>query len=495
MSRIAVATESLWSRAARPSLFWFALLAVGAVALPGLHEPELSDLGGFFLLVVTAMLPAFLWCHRFVGGIPIFPLFTASTVWTFALPLISQHPLIRDYPPHERLLAALTVAATSVCGTVPWYFLARRLPSRRGAYFGFHPAFGEPLFFAILLGATLFNLAQGRLVQTLDPGVVSIFRAMVIALSNLAIFVLAYRLGRRDLPRARRVICLALVGLVALSTLPSALMVGALSYAVMALIGATLGAGRVPWISLGLITAAAFFLQGGKEALRDKYWYGADAQPISITESPAFVIDWLRFSWLHLSDDSPGAQVVPEIAPESLAERASLLQLFLRIQQMSPAEVPYLHGATYRIIPRLLVPRLFNAEKERAHLGTYLLALHYRVQTEEDTLTTTIGFGLINEAMANFGYAGCVGLGALLGVFYGAVARWSAGYPLLSARVFFAVLVLSVSFQDEFTAGIYVSTLFQGTCTLLLLSLGTMTRISPRPVRPSIVPRAHLLPA
>jgi hypothetical protein len=161
---------------------------------------------------------------------------------------------------------------------------------------------------------------------------------------------------------------------------------------------------------------------------------------------------------------------------QSLLDRASLLQLFLRIQWMSPDPVPYLHGRTYTIIPGLLVPRAFNPQKARTHLGTYMLAVHYDLQTTDDTLTTTIGFGLINEAMANFGYPGCLALAVGLGTFYGVVARWSAGYPTLSLRGLFAILVLSVSFQNEFSAGVYVTTLFQGSCALLLFALPAMHR-------------------
>ena len=150
---------------------------------------------------------------------------------------------------------------------------------------------------------------------------------------------------------------------------------------------------------------------------------------------------------------------------------------------MSPAQVPYLHGGTYRIIPGLLVPRLLDEQKARSHLGTYMLAIHYDLQTTEETLTTTIGFGLINEALANFGYPGCLALGGVLGLFYGCVARWSAGFPLLSLRSLLGILVLSVSFENEFSAGVYVTTLFQGACVLLLLAPLAMQRASTRPAR------------
>jgi hypothetical protein len=478
-----VTPEEIEPAAACPSTFWLGLLAFAAVSALTFRGAEFSDLMAFLVLAATALLPAALWCGRRGRGLPIFPLFTLGTIATFALPLIAHHPLVNVYTPCERCTAALTVAATNLAGTVPWYLITRGprrsspgpcLVLRRGA--------AKLAFPAILLVTIVFNLTQGGLMDDLDPSAFSILRAAIIALSNLAVFVLAWRWGR-GVSRNDRALCGMLVAGVMISTLPSALMVGALAYGVMALIGYALGRGRVPWLSLAGLGAAALFLQGGKEDLRDKYWHSADAAPISLSDCPGLLADWIRFSCAHLTDREETGPAPGEAGSQSLVERASLLQLFLRIQQMSPDPVPYLHGRTYAIIPGLLVPRALNEQKARTHLGTYMLAIHYDLQTTEDTLTTTIGFGLVNEAMANFGYAGCVALGIGLGIFYGAAARWSDGYPLLSLRSLLVILVLSVAFQNEFSAGVYVTTLFQGACVVLALAPLAMTRTGRRPER------------
>lgn len=442
-----------------------------------------SDVAGFLVLASTALFPFGLWCRGRAHGLPLYPIFTAGTVPTFALPLISNHPLVMEYAPHERWIAAMIVASASLAGTAPWYFLTRRPPQPRPTRFEMRRMFGNFFFGAILIFTTAFDLAQLRLLDSVDAPVLSIVRAVVIALSNLAIYVLAYRWGGGAFSRLGRLLCALLFVAVIVSTLPSALMVGALSYGLMALIGFTLGRGRMPWLPLAALAGMALFLQGGKEQLRDKYWYGAAARPIGLGDYPTMLADWIHFSFDSLGEDSRTAPETTEAGgadeSQSLLQRASLLQLFLRIQQMSPDPVPYLHGQTYAIIPSLLVPRAFNAQKARTHEGTYMLAMHYDLQTADDTLTTTIGFGLINEALANFGYPGCIALAVALGVFYGAVSRWSAGYPLLSLRQFFAILVLSISFQNEFSAGVYVTTLFQGSCALLLLAIPAMRRARP----------------
>jgi hypothetical protein len=469
-----------WEALARPRIFWIG--AGGILLMAALVGKSFTDLPGFGLIAGSALLPAFLWCRRAAHGIPIYPIFALGTLWTFGFPLIAQHPLVMEYGVNERLAAAAAITMTNVIGTGCWYLFTRRAAPSPATYLGFRFGSGDLLFFAALLADIAFNVITSSVELDLDPAIFSLGRAIIQALANLGIFVLGYRAGQRQLrPNGARAYGLLIVLLI-LSTLPSVLMVNALSIGALALIAFALGRGRLPWLALFFFLAGALFFQAGKSAIREKYWAESEGAPISFANYPVFLGDWIGFASKQLfSGGDPLAIPVTEnddaTEPQSLTERASLLHLFLRIQKMSPAEVPYLHGSTYAIIPQLLVPRLFDEEKARTHLGTYLLAIHYDLQRPEDTSMTTIGFGLINEALANFGYLGCAGLGAGLGIFYGWAGRWSSSHPLLSWRALFAILILTVAFEDEFTAGVYVTVLFQGFCALLLLSALTMRRV------------------
>ena len=474
-----------WQALAQPRIFW---LGVGGIfILAALSAKSFDDLPGFFLIAFSALLPAFLWCRRSGHGIPIYPLFTVGSLWTFGFPLITQHPLVLPYEPGARLAAAATVAMTNLVGTGFWYLLTRKLASPPTSYYGFRPGSGDVLFFAALGVDILFNIITSSMETGVDPAIFSIVRAIIQALANLGIFVLGYRAGQRLLSPIRIQAYGIIMVVLILSTLPSVLMVNGLSNGAIALMAFAFGRGRLPWLALIVFLGSALFLQEGKVAIRDKYWANAEGAPISFSHFPEFMDDWIGFSCKQIFSGS-GNDIPDTISndPQSLTERASLLHLFLLIQEMSPGEVPYLHGATYTIIPRLLVPRLFNEEKARTHLGTYLLAIHYDLQRPEDTSVTTIGFGLINEALANFGYPGCAGIGAFLGLFYGLAARWSSSFPLLSLRALFAILILTVAFENEFTAGVYVTVLFQGSCALLLLSLFTMRRVNLAPQQRNI---------
>ena len=105
-----------------------------------------------------------------------------------------------------------------------------------------------------------------------------------------------------------------------------------------------------------------------------------------------------------------------------------------------------------------------------------MLSVHYNLQSPEDTRTTTIGWGLLNEAAANFGIMGVVGLAILLGVAYGWVTRFAAEAPVLSLRMLVAITFMVFAVQTELTAGVYVSALFQSLVSLAALSLWFMDR-------------------
>ena len=120
-----------------------------------------------------------------------------------------------------------------------------------------------------------------------------------------------------------------------------------------------------------------------------------------------------------------------------------------------------MYGETYAILPQVIVPRIFNSSKIRTTEGTHMISVHYKLQTYEQTLTTSISWGLLPEAYANFGLAGCAGLAIVLGWGYGKVCRWSINAPILSAQSLFSILMITFALQTEWTASVYVAALYQ----------------------------------
>jgi hypothetical protein len=159
--------------------------------------------------------------------------------------------------------------------------------------------------------------------------------------------------------------------------------------------------------------------------------------------------------------------------------------MLLLVQSRTPTDVPYFDGETYAFIPRLLVPRLLDPDKPRGHEGTYMMAIAYGLQTSDHTFRYTIGFGLLAEAYANYGFAGVVGLSLLIGWCCAAATRLSLRLPVTSLRSLFSLLVMSAMIQSEYAAGVLISSLFQSSVVLIIAALVVM-RLQPyQPETPS----------
>jgi hypothetical protein len=137
--------------------------------------------------------------------------------------------------------------------------------------------------------------------------------------------------------------------------------------------------------------------------------------------------------------------------------------------------VPFLNGLTYAPIPRLLIPRFLDDEKGISHAGNVLLTVNYGVQTLEQTRTTSIGWGLVPEAYANFGYVGVAALALVLAIFYSWVTNISVGVPMTSLRFVLGLLIMAAAAMSD-TMGIFVTSQFQGIVGVSLAALVLMRR-------------------
>jgi len=301
----------------------------------------------------------------------------------------------------------------------------------------------------------------------LGGGIIGLIRGAVLGFNILAVFVLSYRYGSRELSKKEINTFLILLILYLITSTASLLLVGTLSAVLLGTIAFIFGRNQVPWLAIILAAILILPLHYGKSEMRDKYWFGYETLFVQPWEYPVFYSEWIGYSIDYLSKKEEERQE----EKQDFSERSSLMHLLLMAQDRTPREVPYLDGNTYSIIPQLLVPRFVNSNKIRSHEGTYRLNIHYGLQTREDTLTTTIGWGLLNEAYANFGLLGCTGLAVILGAFYGQITRWSMQTSILSARSLLAVLVMGYAFQTEFSAGVYVAALFQSVISLTVLTL------------------------
>ena len=147
------------------------------------------------------------------------------------------------------------------------------------------------------------------------------------------------------------------------------------------------------------------------------------------------------------------------------------MHLLCLIIEYTPGRQDYLYGKTYSYVLPQLIPRFFWHDKPRSHVATYALAIYYGLQREEDTATTTIAFGLVTEAYANFGLLGALLLGVFWGFWLKKLQIWSTFSPMFSFAGLLMVLLTAWAFNAELTLAAWVSSLQQAVIAVLGIPL------------------------
>jgi hypothetical protein len=454
-------------------MFW---IAAGSIALwaaiSSLKGAE-SFPGPAILVASGALFPAYLWCTGRVSGLPVFPLFSSSFLLTHAFPLLDPTPRILSYTDAAVWTAAATVASFLWLSTAVWAICigrARHPPSTCLTVAGER---GHALYLSMLFATTMLSIAtNGDWFSELSEGLFTTLRGFIRGLTGVAILMLAMSWGERRLSPASVRLFVTLFLLFCLSDAASLFLVGAIVASLMLSVGFTLGRGRLPAITL---VAIAIFglLHVGKGTMRERYWtFGAQGYVIQPAGYP-----WLYVEWFAASLEQLNVAAGDDEQRTSIFARVSNINILLQVQEMSPQVVPYLGGATYAIIPSAVLPRVLFPEKVSPHIGSATLNVHYGNQTWESSQSTTIGWGLLNESIANFGHAGWVGLALCLGLFYGGITRASIGLPSSSIQALVAVFTMGFAVQTEWTASVFLSAYAQGLFSFLVVALTFAARV------------------
>jgi hypothetical protein len=454
--------------------FWLVAIAITVFHVYAfISEPSVRVMAAG-LISATALIPAYLWCRRPESyGLPIFPLFALTFVVKYAYPLAGDDDMITIYTEEEGMTAGLTVAFFLLIGTAAWYWVQGYVPRARGMVRAMRPGRGDFLFIGFILCATLFNLSMVGQWFYIE-GWTSVIRAAALGLASVGIFVLGYRAGAGELTIPKRVAFLVALGLFIVSHSMSLLLVDVMVATTFAMAAYVIGGGKVPWKTAAVLVGVFAMLHQGKEEMRSEYWERDYSKPVQIYEYPEFLAKWIDYGVRELNTPANDQK------SWTLSQRLSLIPLLLKVQAETPERYPYMNGATYAVIPQLLIPRIFNPNKLTAHEGSHRLSIYYGLQTREATETSTIAWGPFIEAYANFGMLGIIALGIVVGALNGAVAKAATGVPILSLRMLVAIVFTALALQVEWTAGVYVSALFQSLVIIWGTSFVLMQR---RPLR------------
>jgi hypothetical protein len=448
--------------------FFNTVLFLGAVAVgyfgltSKIEDPFLLYQG--LLILALSWLPAILWA-RFLGQqFPTFETFLFTFSNSFAIPLLTGHRQLAAYTDDVISMAAWGVITFQVAAIGTFYAtsaLPKRTPFWREEIFS--DQIGRYLGYAMVLNTAFVVLST--YFAAIPRDLIGPLRAVFFGIGIICTFVQSLRWGQGSLRPTEKtyfVVNLAVQILVLTGTL---FLVNGVSLLILALAGYVCGSRRLPVLICVVALLVLGILHNGKFVMRAKYWEGADsptARNDKLLDLPAFYVEWFT-AGLQVREENE------EISnsKHKLLERTSLFHMMCLVISLSPEKLPYLGGDTYRDIPGQFVPRFFWPDKPLGHVSTYRLSVYYGLQREEDTVKTTIGFGILPEAYANFGFFGLALVGALVGFCQKIIRSWSAQSPILSYPGILTVLLMSWSFSTEHTMSIWLSSLYQACVAVL----------------------------
>jgi len=469
-------------RAVNPRQLGVFVAVVATILL--LFSPFAQDPIAYLCVTVPVLIPTFIWVNYGAFGIPVLPVVAALFYLYYAMPLLVGDTL-RIYKSSELVWAALSVGCfLTAASLAAWPFLDVRrhktaaAPARRATRYA--RSIKERslrnisliddlyrLIFAGLAAGLIFNAATAAGQLGFLGSLSGAVRACVGPLTYVACYLTGYARGAGLLRGQRWLLALGGVLAVTALSMSSLFLVGGAMNIAAVMLGYVLGTKRVPWVGIALTFALLSILNAGKYTVREAYW-GRDSQTVqttSLTQLPQMLMDWFVEGISNIG--STGGRNNP-----TLLERTSLLHMVLAVQEATPRVIPYLEGETYAMLPEMLVPRFLESDKVQSQAVLNLLSVRYGRETAEETGKTTIGWGMVSEAYANFGNVGVAIVGAVFGALCGFLMRLSATAGPTSIAMLVAIASTLTLCNVESDFSFTMVTLFQtiaGVCIFAVL--------------------------
>src|SRR5581483_5392176 len=416
-----------------------------------------EELYAGLLIIVLAALPALIWARRATYEFPVFEVFMLTGINIYALPLLNQQNELQNYSETVILQAAEAVLLFQIVAVV--VYMLTRGRARTTPFWSaqiISRDIGKYLGYGLILTTVYTGIANFS--DWIPAEMEGILRAVFYGIGIIAIFIQGRRWGQNDLTFGEKIFFTVNLVLQVLLNFTTLYLINGISIIVLAVLGYVSGSKRLPVLALAITLPIIAVLHNGKTAMRTQYWRDDAIAKPSLAELPNFFSEWFQ----HGLEHHPKAGLTGK-----LIERTSLFQMICLVVANTPIPLPYLDGETYEQIPGQFVPRPLWPEKPVGHISTYTLSIYYGLQRPEDTAKTTIAFGLLAEAYANFGFYGVGFLAALFAFALKKYTVWAKDSPILSYAGLILVLLMAWSFQTELTLSIWLSSLAQAIVAVL----------------------------
>jgi hypothetical protein len=410
------------------------------------------------VIVILSVLPSLFWAKTGGSRFPAFECIMLLCANAYGMPLLNAH---------EQLVVYTDEVISRSGWVVIIYLVTANLVYRTTTGFPGRSSFWRKsmithqverfIVYGMVLSTVYIYISE--FTTWIPPDLNSPLRAIFYGVGILCTFVSCQRWGRGEMTQGEKIylMCTLIPQLIIMSV--GLILIGAIGLIGIALLGYLSGGKRIPWVVIILTFTLLAILHTGKTRMREKYWDGYHSSPTSVMGLPAYFAEWIDYGLQPTSGDKSVSR--------KMLERTSLMHLLCLIIDNTPGRQDYLYGATYKHVLPQLIPRFFWPDKPRSHVATYQLGIYYGLQREEDTATTTIAFGLLTEAYANFGLIGAVFLGIFWGYSLKKLQILSTFSPMFSFAGLFMILLTAWSFNAELTMAAWVSSFQQAVFMVL----------------------------
>ena len=428
------------------------------------QDDELNLLGIGMLLL--GAWPTLRWLGRHDDTYPLVETLLLTTVPFYALPVITEYEATADYPTLTLRIAGWVVLAFQLACIAGSELSAMTYTGKSRASWWRDALFPESRLRFTVHALTLMTvwLLVSDFTDWVPDEWIGTFRAIFFGIGILSTFIGARLWGNGYLSRNQKIyFCCNLVCQLVLIFV-SLLLVQGIALALIGMVGYFSSARRIPWIPCIVLLPILGVLHNGKARMRAIYWQEG-AAAVEFTDLPAFFTQWAEFG---LQSSANGNEEHSKAITYGLMRRASLFQIVCITVNMIPERATYLEGDSYRLIPAQIFPRFLWPNKPSPNESMKLLAVHLGILTPEEAEHTSIGFGLLAEAYANFGFVSVAVLGFVLGFGLRRLAVSTVACATLSLPGVFRILCMAWCLSAETTLAVWLSSLYQACVAILI---------------------------
>ena len=429
-------------------------------------------------------------------GLPLLPVLFIQEALIYAAPVVFFNPSIENYSSEILWRSAVAGLVSVVAACAGWWFGSELLKpaSSRFHFAVYQPGFGANRMLGLglkllCLGVAFDAMGASGLIWKLLPGnwtgLYPVLRTFAGAANSLGAVLGGIGLGSRG-GGVSRVLFWLLFWTEFLLSVRDTLMSSGMTLVIGLVVGLAIGRRRLPWGFLMVAAAIVAFLNFGKFPMREKYT--PDTAGRTLENLPSFYLEWVNESLRLLNLKQLGEDKVNILGEGEEGQwmfmRVDNLQnLLFVVDAIESGGVEPLWGKSYWSIPKLVVPRLLWPDKPRTHEGQVLLNLYYGRQANvEETERTCVAWGLLPEAVGNFGVVwGPIGFGLVAGLICGVIEVWSVKKRLLSLEGFLCLaFLMQLAGSFEMVASVFVTSTFQLICAVTMAGLGVYCRVQNR---------------